>query len=619
MNRFGFVRVASAIPLVKVADCKYNVQQIESLIAQAEGRGVQIICFPELSISSATCGDLTAQELIITSCEKALFSLLDFTRSLNIVSIIGMPLRINSTLLNTALVIQGGKIQAIIPKDDFETCTTTICGQTIPVNRNLLIRTNNILLGITIGNDITSPVPMINKLAQEGAEIIFNLAAAKELVSSFATTNNLLSAITTQSHCACVYSSCGFGESTSDAVYAGNALIYEDGRLLAQSERFSMKEQLIISDVDIELIRYRRITSESFNAKYSNNLISLPISSMSLDSDDKIIYPIRKNPFITEDGTMEQRCKDILDIQVSGLIKRIVHTNAKSLVIGISGGLDSTLAVLTSVMAMDKLGRDKKDIIAITMPGFGTSNRTHSNAVNLMESLGITVREISIKEACTQHFSDIGHSIDTHDVAYENAQARERTQILMDVANMTNGFVVGTGDLSETALGWCTFNGDHMSNYAVNCSIPKTLMQHVVRWYANNNANELTKQTLLDIVDTPISPELTPADSDGNIKQKTEDIVGPYELHDFFLFHTIRNGFRPAKILYLAKIAFEGDYSDETILHWLKTFCRRFISQQYKRSCSVDGPQVGSVTLGPTHWHMPSDAAYAEWLNDLEE
>lgn len=617
MNRFGFVRVASAIPSVKIADCNYNVQQIESLIAQAEGRGVQIICFPELSISSATCGNLTAQELITISCEKALFRLLDFTRSLNIVSIIGMPLKINSSLINTALVIQGGKIHAIIPKNNFEDCTTMICGQTIPVSKDMLIRSNNIIFGITIGNDITCPVPMANRLAQKGAEIIFNLAATKELVSSFSNTNNIIKAISTQCHCAYVYSSCGFGESTSDAVYAGNALIYEDGQLLAQSERFSIKEQLIISDVDIELLRYRRITAETYNAEYSNNYISLPISSMSLDSDDKIIYPIRKNPFITDDGTMEQRCKDILNIQVSGLIKRISHINAKTLVIGISGGLDSTLAVLTSVMAIDKLGRDRKDIIAITMPGFGTSERTHSNAINLMEALGVSIKEISIKNACIQHFADIEHSQDTHDVTYENSQARERTQILMDIANKTNGLVVGTGDLSELALGWCTFNGDHMSNYAVNCSIPKTLMQHIVRWYANNS-EELIKNTLIDIVDTPISPELTPADDEGNIKQKTEDLVGPYELHDFFLYHTIRNGFRPAKILYLAQQAFEDDYSDETILHWLKTFCRRFITQQYKRSCSVDGPQVGSVTLGPTHWNMPSDASYAEWLSDLE-
>lgn len=618
MNRYGFIRLATAIPQVKVADCSFNVQQIESLIAQAEGKGAAIICFPELSITSATLGDLMQQELIVAGSENALFKLLDFTRSLSIISIIGMPVRIGSQLMNSAVVVQGGKIHAIIPKKKIATCTTMLCGQTVKVSQDTIINSDEILFGITIGNDLAQPQSQCGRLCRMGAEAIFNLSATKELVGTYSNTRQYIASASAQCHCAYICSSSGWGESTADAVYAGNALIYEDGQPVALSERFSMKEQLIISDVDIEMLRHRRSTAPAFADNLSSDITYISKQNIQLYSDETLIHPLRKNPFIAMDGTMDERCQDILDIQSAGLAKRIVHTNAKTIVIGISGGLDSTLAVLVSAMTMDKIGRSRKDIIAITMPGFGTSDRTHTNAISLMESLGVTLREISIKDACLLHFSDICHNAENHDVTYENAQARERTQILMDIANDTNGLVIGTGDLSELALGWCTFNGDHMSNYAVNCSIPKTLMQHIVRWIANNKVDEQTKATLLDIVDTPISPELTPADEDGNIQQKTEDLVGPYELHDFFLYHIVRNGFRPAKVLYLAQQAFGSDYADEVILQWLRKFCQRFITQQFKRSCSPDGPQVGAVTLGPTHWHMPSDAVFNEWLRDLE-
>lgn len=619
MNRYGYVRVASAVPQVKVADCTFNVQQTESLIAQAEGRDAAVVCLPELCITSATAGDLLHQELLVTNSENALFKLLDFTRSLSIISLIGMPVRVGARILDAAVVVQGGKIHAVVPKEEIEDCRTMLCGQTVNISTHTIIYAEETLLGITLGNDLSQPMSRCGWLCMNGAEIIFNLSATKELIGTDKGIRSKIAVTTSQCNCAYVLSSAGCGESTADSVYAGYAMIYEDGDLLAEGERFSRKEQLIICDVDIELLRHRRQEKSTFRPLSSNNIVSISRQNITLEAgDDSTLHPIRKNPFIADNGKMDERFRDILDIQTSGLAKRLIHTNSKTLVLGISGGLDSTLALLVCVKTMDMLCRDRRDIIAITMPGFGTSDRTYNNALTLMEALGVTQREISIKEACLLHLSDICHSTDNHDLTYENAQARERTQILMDIANDTNGLVVGTGDLSELALGWCTYNGDHMSNYAVNCSIPKTLMQHIVRWYAQTSTDALIAKTLLDIVDTPISPELTPADNEGKIQQKTESLVGPYELHDFFLYHTLRNGFRPSKIQFLAIQAFRDDYDEETISKWLKTFIRRFITQQFKRSCSPDGPQVGTVTLIPTQWHMPSDASYNEWMKDLE-
>ena len=653
---YGFVKVASAIPSLKVADCSYNIQQIESLIIQAEGKGVEIIVFPELCISGYTCGDLFGQQLLLEKCEESLFKLLDFTRSLQIIAIVGMPVMVGGLLMNCAVVVQGGKILGVVPKTFlpnykefyeqrwFAPSTAVnetqinLCAQTVTFGRNLLFHTQKTTFGIELCEDLWAPIPPSCELALKGAEIIFNLSASNELIGK----NQYLLSLISQQSARCiagyVYSSCGFGESTQDVVFAGNALIYENGTLIARSKRFSLDEQMVISEIDTE----RLLTERRHNTTFSEN-VRLTSNSQHTDILCQTVNPvydfeltrwINPHPFVPRGAALDERCEEIFSIQTSALAKRIVHTNSRSIVLGISGGLDSTLALLVCVKTMDLLKRPRKEVIGVTMPGFGTTDRTYNNAIALMKSLDITIKEISIKEACIQHFKDINHDINVHDVTYENGQARERTQILMDVANQCNGFVVGTGDLSELALGWCTYNADHMSNYGVNCSIPKTLVKHLVKWVALTSVDEASKATLLDIIETPISPELIPADKDGNIKQKTEDLVGPYELHDFFLYHFLRLGFRPAKILYLAEQAFikqtyaevpqngmeVGSYDEETIQKWLHTFCRRFFTQQFKRSCLPDGPKVGSVSLSPRgDWRMPSDASSSDWLADLDE
>ena len=471
----------------------------------------------------------------------------------------------------------------------------------------------------------------------KGAEIIFNLSASNELISKNQYLRSLLSQQSARCIAGYVYSSSGFGESTQDLVYGGNALIYENGKLIAQSQRFCLEEQMIISEIDTERIlterRHNTTFGESVRLVAHTTDVDIQCLTVNPAYNFELTRWIDPHPFVPTGDALDERCEEIFNIQTSALAKRIVHTGARSIVIGVSGGLDSTLALLVCVKTMDLLQRTRKEVIGVTMPGFGTTGRTYNNAIDLMKSLGITIKEISIKEACIRHFLDIGHNINDHDVTYENAQARERTQILMDVANQCNGFVVGTGDLSELALGWCTYNADHMSNYGVNASIPKTLVKHLVKWVALTSVDEASKATLLDIIDTPISPELIPANADGTIHQKTEDLVGPYELHDFFLYHFLRSGFRPAKILYLAEQAFikqtyedvpengmpVDSYDDETIRKWLRTFCRRFFTQQFKRSCLPDGPKVGSVSLSPRgDWRMPSDASSADWLEDLE-
>jgi len=637
---YGFVKVASAVPLVKVGDCEWNAHQIESLIAQADGKGVEIICFPEMCITGYTCADLFQQQLLLDSCEMALFHLLDTTRSLNIISIIGLPLRINSMLLNVAVVVQKGKILGAVPKSyipnykefyekrwftsgEAVDTTTTLCAQTISVSRNTLFNTGNCQFGIEICEDVWAPVPPSSTLAIQGADIIFNLSATDEVVSKHSYLFSLLSQQSARCICGYIYSSCGFGESSQDLVFAGNGMIFENGKLLAEGERFAMKDQLVISEIDVEYLRSLRQSNTTFTDSQAQAPKVSTITALSPEGWNEAPALTRKidpSPFVPKGQLLDERCEEIFAIQVAGLARRVSHIGAKTLVIGISGGLDSTLALLVCTQTIDRLKRNRKDIIAITMPGFGTTDRTYHNAVSLMKSLGVTIREVSIKDACIQHFKDIGHDVDIHDVTYENVQARERTQILMDVANQEGGIVIGTGDLSELALGWATYNGDHMSNYGVNCSIPKTLVRHLVTWVANTSVDEESRTTLLDIVDTPISPELIPADENGQIKQKTEDLVGPYELHDFFLYNFIRNGFRPAKVYFLAKQAFCDIYDDETILKWLKIFYRRFFSQQFKRSCLPDGPKVGSVSLSPRgDWRMPSDAYSTEWLKDLEQ
>lgn len=640
MAKYGFVKVAAAVPQVKVGDCDFNTKEIESLIAQAEGKGVEIICFPELSVTGCSCGDLFQQQQLLDSSESGLFRLLDVTRSLNIIAVVGMPVRVKSVLLNCAVVINRGKIIAAVPKSfipshkefaekrwfasglNFMNTTTSLCGQNITISTNALFHTSAVTFGIEVGEDLFATIAPSSQLALNGAEIIFNPSSVDAVIGKYERTNALITAQSAKCQCGYVSVSCGFGESTDKAVNAGDTVIYENGKLLAEGERFALKDQLVISEIDVEYLRSARMANTSFvDSVQLYNLDDSVIFNIDTDpssesGDDFLTRSIDPTPFIPKEEQKDERCEEIFNIQINALAKRMTHTCSKCLVVGISGGLDSTLALLVCAKTMDKLQMERKNIISVTMPGFGTTDRTYNNAIALMQSLGTTIKEISIKDACIQHFKDIDHDVNVHDVVYENSQARERTQILMDIANQVNGLVVGTGDLSELALGWATYNGDHMSNYGVNASIPKTLMRHIVGWVASGNVDERSKATLLDILATPISPELIPADENGNIKQKTEDLVGPYELHDFFLFHFIRNSYRPSKIYFLARQAFRGTYDDETIMKWLKNFCRRFFTQQFKRSCMPSGPKVGSVGLND--WMMPSDASYSEWLKDLE-
>lgn len=640
--KYGFVKVAAAIPLVKVADCPYNAEQAESLIAKAEGNGVQILVFPELNLTGYSCGDLFGQALLLEQAEMALMRVLNNTRQLDIISILGMPLRVDSMLLNCAVVIQKGKILGAVPKTylpnykefyehrwfapatllDGES-TVRLYGQNVPVSPHLLFETAETRFGIELCEDVWAPVPPSSALALKGADIIFNLSADTENISKHQYLRSLLAQQSARCLAGYVFASCGFGESTTDVVFAGNALIYENGTLLAASDRFSFDRQLVVSEIDVERLQGERLVNTTFAAnisQYQGEPIKVIQTERVLEKDFTLTRRIDPHPFVPAGGQMlASRCEEIFSIQVAALAKRLVHTGCKTVVVGISGGLDSTLALLVCVKTFDKLEMSRKGIVGITMPGFGTTGRTHRNAVALMESLGVTSREINIRDACLQHFKDIGHNPDVHDVTYENVQARERTQILMDYANKVGGLVIGTGDLSELALGWCTYNADHMSMYGINAGIPKTLVRYLVTWVAET-VDAGSRATLLDIIDTPISPELIPADEDGNIRQKTEDLVGPYELHDFFLYHFLRFGFRPAKIYYLAKVAFRGTYDDDTLKKWLSNFFRRFFSQQFKRSCLPDGPKVGSVSLSPRgDWRMPSDASATLWLRECEE
>lgn len=641
----GFIKIAAAIPSVRVADCAYNLQQIESIIAQAEGRGVEIIVFPELSITGYTCQDLFRQTLLIEQAESSVLMLLDFTRKLDIICIVGLPVIAGDLLLNCAAVIQKGDLLGLVPKtylpnysefyekrwfasaQDLRPTEIRFAGNKITVTpQPTLFRTcDGVMFGIEICEDVWAPVPPSNNLALAGADLVFNLSASDELIGKHKYLKALLSQQSARTISGYVYSGCGFGESTQDVVYGGNALIYENGMLLDESKRFSFEPQLIMSQVDVEKLRNERRTNSTYiNAQRTHEARIINTHTVT-ERDFELIRAVDPHPFIPKDEDMNASCDEIFSIQVAGLAKRLVHTGSKSVVLGISGGLDSTLALLVCVRTFDKLGLPRKGIVGVTMPGFGTTDRTHSNAVNLMESLDVTVREICIADAVRQHFKDIGHDVSVHDITYENSQARERTQILMDLSNQLGAPVIGTGDLSELALGWATYNGDHMSMYGVNAGIPKTLIRHLVNFVAMTVEDARARNILLDIIDTPISPELIPADESGNITQKTEDLVGPYELHDFFLYNILRFGFRPSKIFMLARRAFDGTdtnastYDDETIKKWLTTFLRRFFSQQFKRSCLPDGPKVGSVSLSPRgDWRMPSDAAVTSWIKECE-
>lgn len=638
--KYGFITVAAAVPSVKVADTEYNVKQIEDFVAQAEGKGVEIIVFPELSITGYSCQDLFLQQLLIEQSEVAVMQLLDFTRKLDIICIVGAPVNISGSLYNCAIVIQHGVIVGMVPKTylpnygefyekrwfssskNLQPTDIRYAGNTVSVVPDpILFKTSdNILFGIEICEDVWAAEPCSNKLTLLGADIIFNLSASDELIGKHDYLMSLLSQQSARTISGYVYSGCGFGESTQDVVYGGNALIFENGTLLSESERFSFKPQLVINQIDVEKLRVERQKNTTFVNCRDDSDVVIKSTGVVQMKDFSLMRDINALPFIPSEKDMQHSCNEIFSIQVAGLAKRITHTGCKHLIVGISGGLDSTLALLVCVKTFDKLGMSRKGIVGVTMPGFGTTDRTYNNALSLMESLGVTIREINIAESVKMHFNDIGHDISVHDVTYENGQARERTQILMDLSNQLNGMVIGTGDLSELALGWATYNGDHMSMYGINAGIPKTLIKYLVRSVADSAVDEKSRDTLLDIIDTPISPELIPAEEDGTIKQKTEDLVGPYELHDFFLYYFLRFGFRPSKIYLLARKAFDvADYKDETIKHWLKTFFRRFFTQQFKRSCLPDGPKVGSVSLSPRgDWRMPSDASSALWLKECD-
>ena len=639
MANNGFIKVAAAVPSVNVADCMYNVDHIEGLILKAKQQGVRVLVFPELSLTSYTCGDLFQQSLLLGQAEEALNRILHLCSNSEMIVIVGMPVAMPHCVMNAGVVIQKGNILGVVPKTylanhksaderrwftsaaDFSSTEMTLCNQLVPVGADLLFDCGVATFGVELGSDLWAPIPPSSCISQAGAEIIFNLSAEVEMIGRYDYLQQLLAQQSARCICGYVFASCGFGESTTDVVFGGNAMVYENGRLLAASERFSFEEQLAVSEIDVEALRAERRQNTLFAA--TPDVSGLDVLRVQCDAfhggEETLTRKFDTLPFVPKGEQMDARCREVFSIQISGLAKRLMHTHARSAVVGISGGLDSTLALLVCVKAFDKMKRDRKDIIGVTMPGFGTTDRTYRNAMDLMQQLGITIREISIKEACLQHYRDIGHDATQHDVTYENSQARERTQILMDIANQTWGMVIGTGDLSELALGWATYNGDQMSMYGVNGDVPKTLVKHLVKWVAENEMDGATCRTLLDIVDTPISPELIPADEQGNIKQKTEDLVGPYELHDFFLYHFIRFGRSPAQIFSLACAAFEGEHNRDTIKKWLSTFFRRFFNQQFKRSSLPDGPKVGSVCLGQRgEWRMPSDACSTVWLKQIE-
>ena len=627
----GFLRVASATPHIKVADCTGNAQKIIAMAKEASANGASLVVFPELCITGYTCGDLFLQRALLNSAQENLKVIIRETKELDCVILVGLPVRANSGLYNCAAVICQGELLGLVPKkyipnysefyelrhftpskDEFINMDMFSGEDTqlTEIGKNVIfqcVEMPEFKLGVEICEDLWTAEPPSGKLALNGATIIANLSASDEVIGKADYRRMLVKSQSARLLSAYVYTSAGLGESTQDLVFSGHNLICENGSILAESKRFDTG--IIYADVDLQKMENERAKANTFVGEdnFEKCVFHLPVKDLKLNRH------FSKTPFVpTNKSNLDERCEEILTIQATGLATRIQHTNVKSVVIGLSGGLDSTLALIVAVHAMDMLKRDRKDIIAVTMPCFGTTKRTKSNAEILAESYGVSFKDINISKAVTQHFEDIGQSMEILDVTFENGQARERTQVLMDIANKTGGFVIGTGDLSELALGWATYNGDHMSMYAVNASIPKTLVRHLTAFEAEHSEGDL-KKALLDILDTPVSPELLPP-KDGEISQKTEDLVGPYELHDFFLYYLVRQCFTPKKIFRLAKIAFNGVYDDETIRKWLKTFLRRFFSQQFKRSCLPDGPKVGTVTLSPRgDWRMPSDAVNTEF------
>lgn len=625
----GFFRVAAVAPRVKIADVDANVDAIISYASKLDAKGVEVVVFPELSLTGYTCGDLFHTELLLQNALAGLRRIEDFTRTVGIDVIVGLPVASEGTVFNCAALVSNG-VSTIIRKTYIPNYNEFYERRWFAPAPNdeyqPVIQTHGVYIGMEICEDLWVTVPPSCSLAMAGAEVIFNLSASDELIGKHASSLTLIRQQSGRCKAGYVYASAGRGESSSDVVFSGKTIVAEQGRILAANDRWNPDDNCVIADIDIEALRHDRIHSTTFadcarrHGRQAPRLTEIPPESPFDLSYDLVYRTVDPHPFVPSDPKLlAETCEEVEHILVTALAQRLTSIGCRRAVIGISGGLDSTLALLITARTFDRLGYDRRDIIGITMPGFGTTDRTYTNALEMMRCLGITMREIPISKAVMQHFADIGHDPKVHDATYENAQARERTQILMDVANQDNAIVIGTGDMSEIALGWCTYNGDQMSMYSINAGVPKTLVRSIVAWFAEQSEPKLAA-ALRDVVDTPISPELTPADDEGAIKQKTEDLVGPYELHDFFLFYFIRFGFSPRRIYYLALNAFRGVYEPAVILHWLKTFFRRFFSQQFKRQALPDGPKVGSVGLSSRgDWRMPSDASVAMWLRQLDE
>ncbi len=632
--KHGFVKVAAATPDIRVADVAYNTEKIREDIAEACGNGAKILVFPELCVTGYTCGDLFTHDVLLEAARRAVLELAEFTADKDILVFVGVPLDIEGKLYNVAAALNRGKIIGLTTKTflpnygEFyemrqftpgpsEAGYISFEGDRIPFGPQILFQATameNLIVSAEICEDVWSPIPPSIGAALEGATVIVNCSASDETIGKDTYRRELISGQSARLIAGYVYANAGEGESTTDLVFGGHNIIAENGTILKEAQRYH--NEIIYSELDIRRIVAERRKNTTFQSEGERTLIRVPFYIESGKTELTRTFP--KRPFVpSDDQARAQRCEEILTIQAMGLKKRLAHTHSKTAVVGISGGLDSTLALLVTARAFDMLGRDKKDIIAVTMPCFGTTDRTYHNACEMSRKTGATLKEVRIADAVNIHFRDIGQDPENHDVTYENSQARERTQVLMDIANRTGGMVIGTGDMSELALGWATYNGDHMSMYGVNASVPKTLVRHLVKYAADETEDKELKRVLYDVLDTPVSPELLPP-KDGDIAQRTEDLVGPYELHDFFLYYMLRFGYEPSKIFRLAEKAFQEEYDNVTILKWLETFCRRFFSQQFKRSCLPDGPKIGTVALSPRgDWRMPSDACAAVWLKDL--
>ena len=631
----GFVKVAAATPDIRVADVEFNTQSIINVMEEAQKNGAKILVFPELCVTGYTCSDLFDHSVLLKASRKALLEIAENTSDKDMLVFVGAPLEVNGKLYNVAAAMNQGEILGFTTKTflpnygefyemrQFTPGPQTVReitfeGKKIPFGPQILFQAKGmeeLVVAAEICEDVWSPIPPSIQAALEGATVIVNCSASDETIGKDTYRRALISGQSARLISGYIYANAGEGESTTDLVFGGHNIIAENGTILKESSRYV--NEIIYSEIDLQRITGERRKNTTFQPLDEEPLVRVPFTVEETKTFLTRTFP--KKPFVPSDEpTRAQRCEEILTIQAMGLKKRLAHTNARTAVVGISGGLDSTLALLVTARAFDMLGRDKKDIIAVTMPCFGTTDRTYQNACEMSKKVGATLIEVPIADAVNVHFRDIGHDPEDHSVTYENCQARERTQVLMDIANKTWGMVIGTGDLSELALGWATYNGDHMSMYGVNASVPKTLVRHLVKYAADDTKDEALKNVLYDVLDTPVSPELLPP-KDGDIAQKTEDLVGPYELHDFFLYFMLRFGYEPSKIFRIACMTFDGEYDKETIFKWLETFCRRFFSQQFKRSCLPDGPKVGTVALSPRgDWRMPSDACVAVWMKDLE-